>query len=662
MSTKEIDLFGKNKKSVILILIFFFWLGYVAFTAYQFYSQASKLTASVLKTQQASLDYILQSNINSLIQDHPDAIKDKMEQSKKLGFLDFYILQKNNDVVFFGSDSGNVEELNNNYKHFNTFIETNGVKFKTIKVLDYRLTAGMYSDSNEIIIATFRSMLPMLIKDIIIVTLFLGAIAYSVLRDIINLSKILSSRSRSEIANIKATSAEAETILKASMGLEGERVRLEKLSEVYGETVGPAIRHELKSGKEAPYSFSATLCRIDLNGYTQMFLEKDDKYVTTILNQYFAKAREVIERHGGLIYQFVGDEIVFLFKDETTPDLSSESLAIACIRDLFYEATVIEKNLPEEANHYFKLKGSFAKGTMRFTRLDEGHALSGLPLIESVRLLSLIDDKTHQVLTFFQEASASADGLAFIFDRKVNQLKGFKEESLLCRSRDFNSIEWVFESNMWERLAYFRSDEHMLFVLKKVRLMAVTRRDDDIVRMLTALKYHKFEHTTQEIVTESELTLTSFMRGEEEGLLSTKALSAVVSLLGRIIPKELWGTSLQDSIAKLLDHKDPRVQANAIVVLGRYGYPARRIWENMFSSNNRVAADTIIEVAKQQLNADVWDALHRLLNSAHPTHKRSGEYALQSILAYYQETDPVFLKANPILGKMQALNSNKKSA
>lgn len=652
-------MFGKNKKSILLLLIAFFWAGYVAFTSVQFYTQAFKLADAEIAKRKANLDYILQSNVGTLLEDHPENVHDKLQRARQLHLVDFYILQKNSEVLFFENKSGNVAELNHNYVNFNTFIDVNDITFKTVKLMDYKLTAGTFTNRYGIANRIVQDMLLLIIKDMVVVTTMLGLVAYLILKDIINLSKTLASRSRSEIANIKTTSSEAETILQASMGLEGERVRLEQLSETYGETVGPAIRHELKSGKEAPYSFAATLCRIDLNGYTQMFLEKDDKYVTTILNQYFAKAREVIERHGGLIYQFVGDEIVFLFKDEMALDLSSEALAIACIRDLFHEATIIEKNLPEEANHYFKLKGSFAKGAMRFTRLDEGHALSGLPLIESVRLLSLIDDKTHQILTFFQEASASAEGLAFIFDRKVNQLKGFKEESMLCRSRDFNSIEWVFESNVWERLAYFRSDEHMLFVLKKVRLMAVTRRDDDIVRMLAALKYHRFEKTTQEIASEAELTLTSFLRGEEEGLLSTKALSAVVSLLGRIIPENLWSSNLQDSVVKLLDHKDPRVQANAIVVLGRYGFPARKIWENMFSSNNRVAADTIVEVAKQQLNADVWDALHRLLNSPHPAHKKSGEYAMETIIKYYQSADPVYLKTNPILSKMLAKSAKK---
>jgi len=661
LSTKEIALFGRNKKSFLVLLIFFFWMGYVSLTGYHFYVEGISISERIQASRISNLDYILQTSVGSLVQEHTDGLRDKLSQARKLSFIDFFILQNGSDVVFFENNSGNVSELNHNYVNYNRLIDVNGLKFKTIKVGEYRLTAGIFSDKHKTLITTLRGMTSIFVRDIAVVTSLLGLVAFLVLKDIIDLSNALASRSREQIRNIKTQSAEADVILKASMGLESERVRLEKVSETYGETIGPAILHELKSGKKAPYSFSATLCRIDLNGYTQMFLEKDHKYLTDILNQYFAKAREVIERYNGLIYQFVGDEIVFLFKDEMSPDLSSESLAIACIRDLFYEASVIENNLPPEAGHYFKLKGSLAKGTMRFIKLDEGHAMSGLPLIESVRLLSLIDDKTHQILMFFQDAIPSADGLAFIFDRKVNQLKGFKEESQLCRARDFNSIEWVFDSNQWERLAYFRHDNHMIFVLKKVRLMAVTLRDDDIVRMLTALKHHKFTNTTAEIISEAEMTLNSFLRGEEEGLLSTKALSAVVTLIGRIIPKNLWNNNLQDAIVQLLEHKDPRVQANAIMVLGQYGYPARKIWENMFSQSNRVAADTIVEVAKQQVNADVWDALHRLLSSPHPNYRKSGEYALEHIISYYKETDPVFLQTNPILGKMQSF-SVKKSA
>lgn len=652
-------MFGKNKKSILFLLVFSFWVFYVGLTSYQFFTQASKLADREIENRRENLDYILQSSIGALVQERPESLQDRLSRARKLHLINFYILQKGDEVVFFENNTGNVDDLNHNYKRFNEFITSNDLTFKTIKVMDFRLTAGTFSGKADIIWETLIIMLPLFGKDIAMVTIMLGLIGFLLLKDIIQLSKTLAGRSRGEIAEIKTTSKEAETILQASMGLEGERVRLEKLSEVYSETVGPAILHELKSGKEAPYNFEATMCRVDLNGYTQMFLEKDNTYLITILNQYFARAREVIQRYDGLIYQFVGDEIVFHFKDDMAPGLSTESLAAACIRDLFYEATVIENGLPEEANHYFKLKGSFAHGLMRFIKLDEGHALSGLPLIESVRLLSLVDDKSHQVLTFFQDASQDTEGLLFVFDRKVNQLKGFKEESMICRARDFNSIEWIFESSMWDRLSYFRADAHMLFTLKKLRLMAITRRDDDLVKILHALRFHKFETTMEEISKEAETTFHSFFTGEQEKLLSTKVLSAYVSLIGRIIPKEHWTKTLEDQLAKLLDHDDYRVQANTIVVLGKYGYPARKIWENMFSKNNRVAADTIIEVAKQQLNADVWDALHRLLSSTQASHRSSGDFALESILKYYGELDPVYLKTNPFLIKMQGLRKPK---
>lgn len=644
---------------MVFLILFFFWVGYVTFTSMQFYFLALKVAESQIEKRKEHLEYILKSNVSTLIKSTPESLKYKLDEAKKLGLINFFILQKDQEVVFFENKSGNVKELDHSYVNFDIFIDTNDMTFKTIKLMDYKLTAGTYTNKNGIVLEIIRDMIFVILKDILVVTSILGTISFLILKDIINLSKTLSSRSRSDITKIKTRSAEAETLVKASLGLEGERVRLEKLSETYGETVGPAIRHELNSGKTAPYNFPATLCRVDLNGYTQIFLDKDDSYLTTILNQYFARAREVIERYNGLIYQFVGDEIVFLFKDELSPDLSTEALATACMRDLFYEASKIEENLPPGANHYFKLKGSFAKGAMRFTQLDEGHALSGLPLIESVRLLSLVDDKSHQVLTFFQDAQPQTEGLAFIFDRKENHLKGFKEASLLCRVRDFNSIEWVFEQSSWKQLSYFRSDTQTIAILKKLRMMAVTKQDEAIMQILMALKYHRFSDTTAEVAQEAELTLNTFLTGEKEGLLTTKSLSATVSLIGRLIPRGLWNESLQNSLTALLSHKDPRVQANAIVVLGRYEYPARKIWDKMFSQNNRLAADTIMEVAKQQLNDEVLEALGRLLNNSNPVYVRSGEYARNHILDYYTKLDPVFSKTNVHLNKLRQMKTSK---
>lgn len=598
--------------------------------------------------------YVQETLTPLLISESYEVLKERLEKSRKLHFVDFYIIQKEGQVIAWYNNFNNLAGINVDYKNFNVTLESEDLAFRTVKILDTKLTVGVFQNRSKIIWNQALIMKGLFFQDILIVTGALALIVYLFLRDIISLSKVLSnSTSRQEIQSIQAVSSEAQALLNASKGFQSETKRLEKLSETYGETVGPALRHELASGKAAPYTFGATMCRVDLNGYTQIFLEKSDKYLIEILNRYFERARDVIHRYDGLIYQFVGDEIVFQFKDDMTHGLSSEALAAACIRDLFEEAKVIESSLPPEAGHYFKLKASFAHGTMRFTALDEGHALSGLPLIESVRLLSLIDDKNHQVLAFFGEAATHLDGLVFIFDRKANILKGFKEESLICRSRDFNSIEWIFENSQWDRLAYFRRDTDLLYTLKKARLMAVTKRDEDVIAILTALKPFHFDNTSLEVVAETELALEHFIHSEGENLLGTKSLSAIVSLIGRVISKDQATPSMIKSLVSLLDHKDPRVQANAIVVLGKYAYPARKIWEKMYSSSNRVAADTILEVAKQQLNEDLINALDRLLNSTHPDHRKSGEYALSGILEHYQNLDPVFFSANPFMDRLR---------
>lgn len=636
------------------MIVSLFWIGYVIASSTQFYLNAKEVTEQQILQRQQQMSFVQESFIPLVLTENFSLLKERLEKSRTLNLVDFYIVQRGDQVALWYNNFDNLTGINVNYQIFNRVVENEELAIRTVKLQDTKFTVGVLQNKNRAILKTAWMMKSFIIRDLVIVTAILSLIVYLLLKDIIDLSKVLSSRSRADISKIKTRSLEADTLLKASMGLEGERVRLEKLSEVYGETVGPAIKHELQSGRPAPYSFQATMCRVDLNGYTQLFLEKDDTYLIQILNKYFARARAVIERYDGLIYQFVGDEIVFQFKDEMSPELSTESLATACIRDLFHEASLIEAGLPKEANHYFKLKGSFAKGMMRFTQLDEGHALSGLPLIESVRLLSLVDDKSHQVLTFFKEASPFTEGLAFIFDRKVNQLKGFKEESLLCRARDFNSIDWVFNSARWEQLAYFRSDTHLLHILRKVRLMALTKREGDLISILSALKHHRFAETTGEVIEESDLVLSNFVHSESEGLLSTKALSAMVSLVGRVIPAQAATPRIIESLTRLLDHNDPRVQANAILVLGHFNYPARKIWEKMYSENNRVAADTIVEVAKQQLNEDLLAALERLLSSPHPNHRKSGAYARDCILRYYAEVDPVFFEASPHLARIRA--------
>lgn len=655
-------MFGKSKKPLVILITFTFWLGYTGFTGYQFYSQAALQTEHYLQSRHSNLDFILQSNVSSLLQVHPDGLQDKLSQARKRGLIDFYILQKGLEPVFFENNSGNLADLNHDYVNFNRLVETEKLKFKTVKILEYRLTAGFYADKGEILWQTLKNLLPLMVKDVGIVTLLLGLIAFFQLKDIINISRIISSRSRSALAQVQTTSMEAETLLKGALGLEAEKSRLQGVSEVYGATVGPALRHELTSHRNPPYNFVATVCRVDLNGYTQMFFKNDASYLNQILNSYFARAREVIDRYDGLIYQFVGDEIVFEFKDEMAFPANSQALAIACIRDLFHEAELIEKSLPANANHYFKLKGSLAHGTMNFVALDQGHALSGLPLIESVRLLSLIDEKDHQLLSFFGESLKATHGLAQISRSQRNQLKGFKEESQICFVRDFNTLAQILENRSWELLTYFRSDECLLTLIHKLGDMTHQHETSDLTELFAGIKHHKTFHPSISVIKSCGETLESFISGETEGRISPKSLASFVGFVGRIVPQNQVQGNLRKQLERLLDHSNYRVQSNAMVAMGAHQVPLNMLLSKMISENNRVSADAIIEAAKVEVNAEVFRALCRLIENEKDVFNRSGQYAVHQILGYYDKVDPVFMQTNAYLIKMKTWHQDSKAS
>lgn len=622
-------------------------------SAFQFYFNVKAVTDTQVLERQKQMQFVQDTFIPHLITENFEVLKDKIEKARQLHFVDFYIVQSGQNVSLWYNNKNNLAGINVNYTVFNQILQNDQLAFKTVKIQDHKFTVGIFQDKKRIMWTTAWIMKWFIIRDLILVTAILSIVVYLVLKDILNLAKILSSRSRDELGKLKSLSAEGEVLLRASTGLESERIRLETLSETYGQTVGPAIRHELKFGGPAPYTFQATVCRIDLNGYTQIFLENDPKYIHQVLNSYFARAREIIERYNGLIYQFVGDEIVFLFRDNLCNDIPSQKIAIACIRDLFFEASVIEKDLPSDANHYFKLKGSFAHGTMRFTNLDQGHALSGIPLIESVRLLSLIDEKNDQVLNFFETDTSIYADLAFVYDRKVNRLKGFKEDTVINSAKKFSIVSAVINEKKWDQLTLFRRDSDLEVVLESLLSSSQANSEEEIMAILGALRHHRFSTISKLTVEKVKAALETFIQADQMKRLSFKPLSSFVTLMGHILPASAVTPDIYQMLNGLLSHPIPRVQANVIVTLGHYKVPTQKIYKKMFAANNRVAADTIIEVAKQEMTADVEKALNQLLTSLDPVFRASGQFALKSILEYYEEKDPVYLKTNKYLSQLQ---------
>ncbi len=640
-------MFAKSKwnKSVVVLIVAAFWLSYVISSATQFYFNVKDLTDKEVLRRQSQMQFVQESFTPLVITENFSLLKDRLENARKLFLIDFYILQNGSEVVTWYNNFENLAGINADYQVFNQLLQNDDLAFRTVKLMDYRFTVGIFQNKKNIMVETAWSMKGLIIQDILVVTLIVGILVYLFLKDIINLTQILANRDRSKLANLKSLSKEGQTLLTATQSYESTNKYLEYENRYYSDSLTPAILHEMKSGQKAPYAFQSTMIRVDLNGYTQIFLDKKDEYVTEIMNTYFIKARELIERYNGLIYQYVGDEIVFHIKEDKQ---NSQALALACLRSVFEAAQQIEASLPEGADHYFKVKGSFVLGKIRFVNQDSGFALSGLPLIESARLLSQVDDKASSSVTFYAEASDSVEGLCTVSDTKETLLKGFSKPSTLFRAKNFTTVTEALQKDV-SLLTYFRSDEDLCAAYEFLSAEIESGKDQSFFTAFGILKTYKVRMSGDMQAEAFTSFLRTIQNANKAGKANDKVLSAAISLASNFVPSYLVKESLLEVLNSCLEHSDPRVQANTIIVLGDLAQDIAFLRRFVYSKNNRVSADALLISGKRDLDKELAEKLKEYLDSKNPLFQASGRFVVKSLDEHYRNTDPIFYETNPFL-------------
>ncbi|WP_148278643.1 adenylate cyclase [Bdellovibrio bacteriovorus] len=636
---------NKRSKSVVLLIVGVFWLAYIISSSIQFYFNVRDLTEKEILRRQSQMQFVQESFTPLVITENFALLKDRLENARKIHLIDFYILQNGTEVVTWYNNFNNLEGINVDYQVFNQLLQNDLLAFRTVKLMDYRFTTGVFQDRTEIMKQNIWLMKGMILQELIIVTLMVGLVVYLFLKDIINLTQILANRDRSKLANLKSLSKEGQTLLTATQSYESTKKYLEYENRYYSDSLTPAILHEMKSGQKAPYAFQSTMIRVDLNGYTQIFLDKKDEYVTEIMNTYFIKARELIERYNGLIYQYVGDEIVFHIKEDKQ---NSQALALACLRSVFEAAQQIEASLPEGADHYFKVKGSFVLGKIRFVNQDSGFALSGLPLIESARLLSQVDDKASSSVTFYAEAADSVEGLCTVSDTKETLLKGFSKPSTLFRAKNFTTVTEALQKDV-SLLTYFRSDEDLCAAYEFLSAEIESGKDQSFFTAFGILKTYKVRMSGDMQAEAFTSFLRTIQNANKTGKANDKVLSAAISLASNFVPSYLVKESLLEVLSSCLEHADPRVQANTIIVLGDLAEDIAFLRRFVYSKNNRVSADALLVSGKRNIDKELAEKLKEYLDSKNPLFQASGRFVVRSLGEHYKNTDPIFFETNPML-------------
>ncbi len=466
-------------------------------------------------------------------------------------------------------------------------------------------------------------------------------------RDLLKIVRVVSTKGVQGLHGISSMSKEAEILMQGLSGYQETVDRLKQANRVLGAQVLPSLKSELQSGRQPPYDFACTLVRTDINDFTKTFHSRpQDEFLATI-NEFFKECSHVISRYDGLIHEFVGDEIIFYFKDER--HINSFTAALACVHEIGNVAERIHGRTSKENDYNFRIKSSLSHGIIRFGPLLNGYSLAGASLIETSRVLSHVSEKSENTVHFDSRCLPLIDWGVEFEEAFRASLKGLEGERLIYRYLGHRSIESLIADSGRETVRAihaYRDEESFLKILKHVVQNPESHIVPDAMNLISKVVFTKgSEHYLKEL--ESILSDAFDLRGAFDAQ-PVRLLATLVSAMPKLIPPMSFNSKLGAILEKFSEHPDPRVVANTIEVMQEFrdtGYASlnRKLLK---SDNVRIVANAIVYLGKIELTKEVVKEIKNLLDSGDLVKAGAGVFVWGEIVAFHLHRDAVYLRTH----------------
>lgn len=467
-------------------------------------------------------------------------------------------------------------------------------------------------------------------------------------KDIRRAVSVLQRRGGDRLRAVRTYSTEADLMLRSVLGFEGMVGRLKEEQKRLSAQVLPSLKTELHLGKKPPYDFDCTLVRTDINNFSEIFRKFPTDVFLAQINEFFNDCSHIISRYEGLIHEFVGDEIIFYIKDR--PQINSFTLALRCLDEINQAAEKMHQRTTRESGYDFRVKSSAAHGTLRFGPLLNGFSIAGSSLIETVRILSAVHEKTENSVYFdSRHLGLLHDGIFHSVAAQV-QLKGMDGERTLLKYQGHRPLHQIITSADERIVSDYRSIGDFIFILQTVRTFKASEESRLANLLMTAISQLRLTGHEPKVAIEAAQTVSYVL----ENSMDAKISSALTASLGRL-GLEADETRREDFfklIARCLRAKEPRVVANTLDALfelkrkevelpeflivecrklGRR--PEARIRANLF------ALEATIGFAQPLL-----EGLKKMVEKGTDAEAKSAYFAIQRIESYFLDLDPVYLK------------------
>ncbi len=569
-----------------------------------------------------------------------DELEVQLEQARSSGQIDFYVLQSQGHVLWFGNETNSVEQVDVKFPVAPTTLATPQIWFQSTVVGDYQFTVGIQKNFDKYLSQNKTAFQLSIWQNAIYVFLIVLAVGFWTLKDISLMVREIRKGKRGRVGSIQARSAESQLFLqgltgyaKAVSDLESENVRL-------GRQVLPSLQKEIHSGRKPPYDFNCTMVRTDINHFSTIFNTHNVTEFMATINEFFDEVSRIVARYGGLIHEFVGDEVIYYFKDDE--HANSFAIAMSAIRDINVLASQVHESTMKERGYPFTVKSSAAHGKVRFGPLVGGFTIAGAVLIETVRVLTFITEKDENVIYFDGRNAPRLAGLIQSSERMQVKMKGYQSEVILHQYAAHLPLRHVLETlseNSVEQLFYYRSDEDLITILNFLRAHACDEKT--VLKAIRAMREPYVARPSRLASPALRDWINDLLRREDQA----KILSAAVKLYINLVPREEFIEDDKILLSTLLSHADRRVVANTVEVLTHFSADSKTTVRNI-RDDLRIHANAIVHDGRDEMSGVVMKRLKALLKSKKASELASGLYALGELASIHRAKDFAYFSAH----------------
>lgn len=490
------------------------------------------------------------------------------------------------------------------------------------------------------------------------ILVFLTFIYY--MKDILSLVSFLKLSRKERVSRLSESSLpktfEAQVLNQTISSLEQEQHQILEERYLLAKQVLPSLRAELFSGKKPPYEFDCVLVRLDVNGYSKLFLSNKRAEFLKELNQYFIRLTEIVSRYQGFVHEFIGDEVIFYFKHDGKPDIAWLQ-AVATCRDL-------ESMTNQTVEWTFK--AVIAEGRLHFGPMVHGYSLSGDVLITTVRMLKSLEIQKNKNSILLAPTNSQfshlqlSESIADFTQQDLNSRRDLEPEQKCFIVKNWNNLESILEANTWPlSLVFgFLSGEDLKvwhqYILDSLKV-------GDEFKVLQLVK--SFCEARPDL---SDVdSLSSTCRFLDQVLISsvpTKIKSALMQMTKSTLSKSIAVDrskvdQIEKTLLKYLDGLDHRLVADTIEVIRHFVPRSKHIFErHLHHLNSRVVANVCVALNTDELHKA---SLQRVVDGIEMGN-RSFYYAGQVILEHWKSKDPVVLSSHHLLVQLGGLNPSSK--